>query len=512
MNINIKVKIKRLRDAAKIADTLKKEGKKVVQCHGAFDLLHPGHIRHFQSAKRLGDILIVTITGDEYIKKGPGRPIFTQDLRAEVLSAVEYIDYVVIVDSDSAIESIKKIKPNFYVKGPDYKYRKENAFIPRKLELEKEAIESVGGKLIFTEDIVFSSSRLINEHLDVYPPKTKKYLDILKSRYTSDYIIERLSSMHALNVLVIGDAIVDQYHYCLPMGKSSKEPIMVHQYVSEESFAGGSLATANHTAALSRNVSLLTLLGKKRSLRSFIVKHLNKAVHPTFFYQPGSSTIVKKRYLDAFTKQKLFQVSYLKDEPPAHDVEKQIIKFLKNEIKKYDLVVVNDFGHGLLTEKIIKVICVKANYLALNVQANSANYGFNVITKYKRADFICIDDQEIRLALHDKYSDLTPLIKKIYKKMKCKNLIVTKGPKGSISYSEKQGIHEAPALTDKIIDRVGAGDALFAVSSPCVYSGMEQELAAFVGNVAGALQVQIVGNRKPIELVDLTKFITRLLK
>jgi rfaE bifunctional protein kinase chain/domain len=430
-----------------------------------------------------------------------------------VLASITDVDYVAIVDSDSAVVSIKKIKPNFYVKGPDYKSRRTFAHIPRKLNEEEEAVNSIGGKLIFTSDeIVFSSSSLINNYFDIYPPKTKEYLDTLKEKYTAEMIIEKLEVTKNTKILVIGDAIIDQYHYTLPLGRSSKEPIMVHHFISDESFAGGALATANHLASLSDSVTLLTILGKKHSFRNFITKKLKSIVKPVFFYQPNSDTIVKRRYLDAFTKQKQFQLTYMRDGFIDEKIEKAIIAHLKNEIAKFDLVVVNDFGHGLLTDKIIKTIISRANYLTLNVQANSANYGFNVVTKYPRADFVCIDEAEIRLATHDKYGDIKSLVKKIYRKMKCKDMLVTRGASGSLGYSDKDGYYETPALTERIVDRVGAGDALFAIASPCLFSGMERHLVAFIGNVAGALQVQVVGNKRPIELVDLTKFITRLLK
>lgn len=512
MNTAASQKIKRLKDLVKIVERLKKEGKKVVLCHGVFDLLHPGHIRHFASAKKHGDILIVSITADKYVKKGPGRPVFNEHLRSEVLSAINYIDFITISNFDSSIEVIKRIKPDFYVKGPDYKNRKNIANVPRKLGDEAEAVKKGGGKIIFTDDILFSSSKLINDYLTVYPAKTHKYLDRLRSKYTSDYIIEKLASFTQLKVMIIGDAIIDQYHYCLPMGKSSKEPVMVHQYNSEESFAGGTLATVNHLASLSKKLTLVTLLGKKRSFKSFIGKRLKPGVNPVFFFKPNNHTIIKRRYVDLLTRQKLFQISYLKEDYIGGKLEREIVKYIKSNIKKYDLVVVNDFGHGLMTKRIIKTICNNAKFLALNVQANSANYGFNIVTKYPKADFICIDEQEIRLATHDKFSELEGLIRKVYKKMKCRQMIITQGGKGSISYSDKEGFYETPALTDKVIDRVGAGDALFAIATPCSYGGMEKELVSFVGNVAGALKVQNVGNKTPIEFGDLARFITRLLK
>lgn len=505
-------KIKTLSALSRISQDLKKKGKLIVHCHGVFDLVHPGHIQHFSSAKKHGDILIVTITADRHINKGPGRPFFNQNVRAGFLAAIEHIDYVSIVNSDSGVLPIQKIRPNFYAKGPDYKNRTP-AVQPRKLDSESAAVLAVKGKMLFTDDdIVFSSSNLINEFLEQYPRETRQYLKKIRERYSSEAISKKLQSLKKINVLVLGDSIIDQYVYCLPLGKSSKEPIMVHQYVEEESFAGGVLATANHVASLAGSVTVATVLGKNHSFEQFIRRRLKPNVKGQFFYEPGTKTVIKRRFLDLFTKQKQFQVTYLQDKQPEMKVQEKMVEHLKEHISMFDLVVVNDFGHGMMSPQLVKLVCKKAKFLALNVQANSANYGFNVITKYPRADFVCIDDQEIRLALHDKYGELERLVKKIHSRMKCRTMIVTKGPKGTICYSKADGYLHAPAVTDRVVDRVGAGDALFAITAPCVYAGLPSELVSFIGNVAGALQVQTVGNKKPIEFGDLVKYITRLLK
>jgi len=507
-----KEKIKTLKELGKIVRKLKKEGKKIVHCHGVFDLIHPGHIRHLSSAKKYGDILVVTITADEYVKKGPGRPIFKEDLRAEFLAALVHVDFVAINNSESAEEAIKKLKPDFYVKGPDYKDRKVPKGIPTKLTGEQEAIISVGGKLLYTDDIIFSSSKLINDYLESYPPKLKEFLSNFKSKYSADFIVEKLMTLAQLKILVVGDAIIDQYDFCLPMGKSSKEPIIVHKHIFEESYLGGALATANNVASLCKSVNILSVLGKKQSFESFILKKLKPEVIPTFFFRDDADTIIKRRFVDASTKQKLFQISMIKDDFIPEKVEKKILAYLKREINKFDLVIVNDFGHGMLTDRIIRSLCRKAKYLALNVQANSANYGFNIITKYSRADYVCIDEQELRLATHDKYSALEKLIKRIFKKMNCRDIIVTRGAEGSLSYSKDSGFIEVPSMTQRIVDRMGAGDTLFAITSPCVYARFDKEIVPFLGNVAGAIKVQNIGNRDTAGLAEITKFITRLLK
>lgn len=506
-------KLRRLSTIAKITTKLKQDGKKIVLCHGVFDLIHPGHIRYLRSAKNHGHILVVTITADKFVNKGPGRPIFRQELRAEFLSSIDLVDYIAIVNSSSALDGITAIKPDYFIVGSDNKNTRQHLKDNEAFAKEIQAVESGGGKVVYTEDnIVFSSTKLIGDYLDVYPPKTRKYLNDFKSKYSAEVILDQLQKIRKQKILIIGDTIIDQYFYCLPLGKSSKEPVMVHQYISHESYIGGVLATANHIASLADNITLISLLGKKQSFKSMILKKLRSSVKPVFFYQTSDSTIIKRRFLDVNNKQKLFQISYLRDDFVLPEkTENEVLKFIKQEIPKYDLVIVNDFGHGLLTKKMISVICKKARYLALNVQANSANFGYNLIFKYPKADFICIDNQEIRLATHDKFSQLQPLIRKIYQKMKCSFIIVTQGSRGSLSYSTKSGFISSPALSDRIVDRVGAGDAFFAITSPCVFIGMSPELVSFLGNVAGALKVQIVGNKKQIELDDLVKFINRLL-
>ena len=510
MDQKIAKKIKTINTLAKTVDFLKKKGKSVVQCHGVFDLIHLGHIRHFNLAKKEGDILVVTITKDKYVKRGPGRPVFNEHLRAETLASLAVTDYVSIIDSPTATESIRTLKPSIYVKGSDYKEKQKD--VTGKIYEEEEAVNSVGGRLAFTDDIAFSSSRLINNYLDVFPPRTVKYLKAIGKRYPIDFIKDSLQSLKKLKVLVVGDAIIDQYHYCTPMGKSSKEHLVANRYVSEESFAGGSLATANNVGSVCENVDLLTVLGEKDSFEDFVREQLSSNVIPHFFYRPDIGTIIKRRFVSEGANRKLFEICYMKDNDIAGEEEEKIAQFLQKIIRNYDLVIVSDFGHGLLTKRIIKLICSKARYLALNAQTNSANIGFNLVTKYPHADCVCVDELELRFATHDKFSDLRTHVREIYKQLGCEHIITTRGPNGSLSYSKTNGFHETPAFSYRVVDAIGAGDAFFAFIAPCFAKGLPQDLVSFIGNAVGSLAVQIICNREPVKLIDLVKFITRLLK
>ncbi len=510
MDPRISKKIQPPATLAKIVDDLKRKGKKVVLCHGVFDIVHLGHIRHFNQAKEQGDVLITSLTQDKYVKRGPGRPYFSDRLRAETLASLAMTDYVAIVDAPTATDFIRKVRPDIYAKGPDYKAKDKD--VTGKILEEEEAIKAVGGRLFFTDDITFSSSKLINDYLDAYPARTVKYLKAISKRYSIDYIIKSLEALKKLKVLVIGDTIIDEYHYCLPMGKSSKEHLVVNRYESREMFAGGSLATANNTASVCGQVDLVTILGAKKSYQPFIQSRLGSNVKPTFFLRPDTGTIVKRRYVSKVQNRKLFEICFIEDTDIAPREEKEVLDHLNKVIRDYDLVIVSDYGHGLLTKRIRDLICAKAKYLALNVQTNSANIGFNLVTKYRRANCVCVDELELRYATHDRFSDLRTHAKKVYTQMGCEHIIATRGSAGSLCYSQEKGFHETPAFSSRVIDAIGAGDAFFAFVAPCFSARLPQEVVSLIGNAVGSLAVQIVCNREPVKSVDLLKFITRLLK
>jgi len=503
-------KIKSMDDLAQIVRVLKEQGKSIVHAHGVFDLMHPGHIKHFQAAKREGDILIVTLTADKYVDKGPGRPVFNQHLRVESIAALECVDYVAINEGKNAVEIIRKIRPNIYVKGNDYAIPEED--ITGGIHLEKETIESVGGRIHFTNEITFSSTEFLNKFFDVYPPQAKNFLQDFRLQYSPTDIIGKLNNLKGVKVLIIGDTIIDEYYYCTAMGKSPKENIISTRYVNEERFAGGVLACANHLAGFCDHVHLVTGLGSLDSKEEYIRSSLKPNITHKFFYRKDGCTIVKRRFVDPTFLTKMFEMSLLEDSPSPHDLTQQVCRYLNSIIRDYDVVIISDFGHGFLTEKIINLLCRKAGFLAVNTQTNSANFGYNVITKYKRADYVCIDEPEIRLATHTKYGDMKEIILDIIRKVKTTQVAITRGHVGSITYSERDGFFEVPAFSQKVVDRVGAGDAFLSVTSPMVYAHGQMDLAGFVGNAVGAMAVGVVCNRSPVEPVPLYKFITALLK
>ncbi|MCG8688223.1 MAG: adenylyltransferase/cytidyltransferase family protein, partial [Desulfobacterales bacterium] len=256
------------------------EGKSVIYCHGVFDLLHIGHIRYLEQARKMGDILVVTLTPDRYVDKGPHRPAFNESLRAEALASLDCIDYVAVNKWPTAEESLRLLRPHVYVKGSEFKEVSDDR--TGKMARELAVVDEIGARLAFTDDIVFSSSNLINRYFNNLPREQHEYLQLFRKRYSLDRILSQLDKMNRLNVLVVGDTILDEYLYCDAIGKSSKDPVLAVKYQSRDLFAGGVLAVANHVGAFTDKVDLLTVIGDQDPHEEFIRANLSPSVTPRF--------------------------------------------------------------------------------------------------------------------------------------------------------------------------------------------------------------------------------------
>jgi sugar/nucleoside kinase (ribokinase family) len=221
---------------------------------------------------------------------------------------------------------------------------------------------------------------------------------------------------------------------------------------------------------------------------------------------------VKRRFIDPTFFTKMFEIYYFDDRNLPENVSCKIIDYLENILPKYDLVIVNDYGHGFFDKNIIRTLEGKAKFLAVNTQTNSANFGFNLITKYSRSDYVCIDEPEARLAVCQKDGDISEIIKQIFKTINAKKLIITQGHLGSVASESKGRIYRTPILSTNIIDRLGAGDAFFAISSALSVKNLPIEVVGFIGNVVGAIHVSIVGNKSSIEPNQVYRFIQTLLR
>jgi rfaE bifunctional protein kinase chain/domain/rfaE bifunctional protein nucleotidyltransferase chain/domain len=504
-------KIHTLDNLAKIVSKLKNKSKSVVLCHGVFDLLHVGHIKHLKKAKSLGDKLVVTITADRFVNKGPGKPLFNEKLRAEAIAALEMVDFVAINENSTAINTIKAIKPSIYCKGKDYINLKDDVTGEIKNELKE--LKKYNGKVVFTQELTFSSSRLINSETNFYSDKHKKNIKKIKQVYSFKNIKKTVEDFDKLKVLVIGETIIDQYNFCEAIGKSGKEPILVLKEINTENYLGGVLAIAKNLNEFSKNITILSMIGEKKEYLKEIRKDLPKNIKTKFFFKKDSPTIVKKRFVDNISNSKVLGVYNLNDDILSNKEVSTFNKYLKKEIKKYDLVVVSDYGHGLITQSSAKIICKYSKFLALNAQVNAFNIGYHTIKNYGNFNTLIVNEKEIRHEMRDKGSKIEGLMINLANERNVKNLIVTKGSSGSILYNkDRKDFFYAEAYATKVVDKIGAGDTMLSLIGLCLKVKLNSELALLMSSLGAAQSVQSLANKDTLSKVSMLKTLENIFK
>ena len=504
----MKKKIFSLKDLSKKISIFKKRGKKVVHCHGVFDILHAGHVKHFNSSKKYGDILVVTVTHDQYVNKGPNRPIFPTDVRMQCIAALENVDYVCSNSNKSAVKAIKLLKPNVYCKGKDYMDNKLD--VTGKINQELKAIKSVGGRIVYTNDELYSSSKIINSSGLNLNEKQRSFLTSLKKEIvTKDIDVAKLiSSFSDLKVLVIGETIIDEYIYCDPLGKSGKEPVLAVKDLYSKKFLGGTISIARNLASFCKKVTVLSCIGEKKEQLSFLTKKLEKNIYPLFIKKKNSPTIIKKRYVDEVTKSKILGVYSIEDQVISKKEEKIVSRNIIKQIKKHDVVIVSDYGHGFITEKLASLIIKNSKFAAVNAQLNAANIGFHTISKFKNADLVIINENEMRHEMRNKIDEVNILIKELANKLRAKFTTVTSGNMGSKIYIRKsRKLFSCPAFAKRVTDKIGTGDTMLALLSVAIYNKTDINFSMFMSALAAAINIQHMGNSVPLKRVNFIKAI-----
>ena len=338
----------------------------------------------------------------------------------------------------------------------------------------------------------------------------KDYLTQLKEKYPLSTITSILSKLSNLKVMVIGDTVIDEYCFVDIKGRAMKDPMLSVNHAYDEQYAGGILAIANHVSNFC-SVSLVTLLGEKLEQRDFILKNLNSTITPMLFEKKGAPTTRKRRYVNRLRGEKLFKVEYMNDQRISAELENELIAFLSKELPLYDLVIVGDFGHGFLSPRLISLLEEKSAYLAVNAQTNSANLGFNFVTKYHKPKFVTLDGNELKFAVGEQSEQYIELAHKFYQLKKFPRFLLTLGKDG-VAYFSNGNATQAPAVASKVTDVVGAGDAVFSLASLLAYGDVDPALVGFLSNCMGAIKVTIMGNKLSITKPMLLSFVQDLYK
>lgn len=500
-------------DSAQLSSLREKHpGLKIAHCHGVFDVLHAGHLAYFESAKKLADILVVTVTEDKHVNKGPGRPHFNTTIRKNMIAALGVVDYVASSEFPTAVNIIKTLKPHYYVKGPDYK---EKGTDPTgAIFQEEQAVESVGGKLAFTDDETHSSSKLINEFFNTWSEDQQAWIDKVKAAGGLGLIEDTLNKLDQLDVQVIGEPIVDSYIFCKPENISSKSPSISAKYLYEESYTGGSLAIAKHLSGFTKSVALITAHGGEPYFKKLLADSFDPNIELIAQEIPGIPTPNKTRYLTDDNKQRMFEITNLRADQWFKHSPVEFCHLMEKRSKFPGATIVADFGHGLFEGAVLEKMSSFQGFVALNVQTNSSNFGFNPFKKHKRFSYLSIDLKEARVAYHDRFTSDEQLTQRIKQDLGRETAFsVTLGHNGS-RFSPMGASEDilVPAYADGVVDTIGAGDAYFALTSVLVKMDAPHVIIPFLGNIFAGLKTKIIGNKFPVTKAQLLKAATAMLK
>lgn len=489
--------------------SIKNKNKTISLCHGVFDLLHPGHIQHFKEASELSDYLFVSVTSDKYVNKGPGRPLFPEKVRIESLAALENIDGVLISDYPNAIQVLRCIKPDFYVKGPDYAKIKNDT--KGMLVKEKEAVEAYGGKIYFSKGLTSSSSMLINNYYSNVDKGTQDWINSFKEAGGYESVLDSIAKIANLKTVILGETIIDQYTYCNSLAKSSKDPILAFQLVDTSYYPGGILSIANICSDLTSETSLISCVAPNDPNLKVVKDKINSKIQQNLVLTNDRPTILKHRYVDTHSNTKVFEYYDFVDSPLSSDTNTQLIEYIIKLIKNTDLIIAADYGHGFFSNTLISYIQQLPVFLAVNTQANAGNRGYNTISKYPRADLITFNGAELELELRDRNPDYFSIVPKIIKQKNSQNAIVTLGAGGLIVFDNDGNHEKVPAFANKVVDKVGAGDAVFSIASLLAKVNAPLKVIGFLANLVAAHEVSQLGHQKSLTSSDLLKHVKAIL-
>ncbi|HKT17929.1 MAG TPA: PfkB family carbohydrate kinase [Stellaceae bacterium] len=463
----------------------------IVMCHGVFDLVHPGHIRHLLYAKSKADILVASLTGDIHITKAHYRPFVPQELRALNLAALEMVDYVVIDESATPIENITRIQPDFFAKGYEYQ---DGGLHPKTRE-ELETIESYGGEILFTPgDIVFSSSAIIESG----PPdiSVDKLLMLLQAEGLNfDRLRHALDKFTGIKVHVVGDTIVDSLTHTTMIGGMTKTPTPSVRYDGRQDYIGGAAIVAAHLSAAGASVTFSTVLGDD-PLKDFVVSGLEKlgvTVKPVI--DKTRPTTNKNAFV--CSDYRLLKVDTLDNRSISDHVLGTIAQQLVEVPAQ--AVVFSDFRHGVFNRRTIPALIEAIPRSAFRVADSQVASRWGNILEFKGFDLLTPNEREARFALADQDTGVRPLAAQLHEEAACRMVILKLGDRGVLTVRPGQGndlrsFFVVDSFVERVVDAVGAGDALLAYATLAMVADGNEVLATVLGSFAAALECETDGN------------------
>lgn len=476
--------------------------KRVIMCHGAFDLVHPGHVRHLLYAKSKADILVVSITSDAHISKAPYRPFVPQDLRALNLAALEMVDYVIIDPHPTPIDNILFLQPDYFAKGQEYH---DDGIHPRTKE-EMRALDSYGGELLFTPgDVVFSSSAFIEQAKpDISPAKLSTLMEA--EGVTFDSLRKVVRSFEGLKVHVLGDTIVDSYIYCTPIGTStSKTPTLSVRMGEQRDFVGGAAVVARHLAAAGARVTFSTVLGDD-PLKELVLREM-KAHGIDCRAEIDSTRPTTQKNAFLASGHRLLKVDRV-DNRTASD---RIVDRLRESVASSDGVdafVFSDFRHGIFDRRTIPLYVEALPEGPLRIADSQVASRWGNILEFQGFDLVTPNEREARFALGDQDTVIRPLALELYRRAGCKILILKLGDRGVLTYRQPsedvRAFFTIDSFARRVVDAMGAGDALLGYATLSLKVTGSAVDASILGSVAAGIACEHEGNEpvSPVAVLE----------
>lgn len=471
----------------------RRRGQTVVHCHGCFDIVHPGHIAHLQQARSLGDVLLVTVSSDANVNKGHARPLIPDDLRAASLAALECVDAVHVNNTPTAVDLLEALKPDVFVKGKEY----ERSADPRFL-LEKDTVIAGGGRVVFTSgEIVYSSTAIINNLTQTDPFEREKLARLL-GRYdlTAGTLAQTIRAFEGKRIAVVGDTLLDAYHFCDATGVASEGPMMSLKLLARKDYDGGAAVIARHAAALGAQVTLVTHLPDESSIKS----RLEDAGIEVRGLTGRKTQVTKHRYLCDTTKvMKLDEGSPQPIDSAAIDALTRTLTALADD--GLDAVIFADFGYGMLSPTLLDAVLPKLKS-KVPVITGDVSGRTGTLLRFQNAALLTPTERELREALGDFSSSLPALAWNAIEATGAHSLTVTLGRQGAIVFdhgdnaapSARLRQEHIPAFTKHALDPLGCGDALLTTATLALAAGASAQAATLLGSLAAAYEASRLGN------------------
>ncbi|MDB5411040.1 MAG: cytidyltransferase-related domain [Rhodospirillales bacterium] len=483
----------------------------VIMCHGTFDLVHPGHIRHLVYAKSKADVLVASLTSDEHILKAQNRPYVPEDLRAMNLAALEVVDYVIVDPDPTPLRNLQRLQPDYFAKGYEYT---AGGLHPRTRE-EIAVIEGYGGEIIFTPaDVVYSSSAII----EAEPPDiaVEKLLALLEAEsLTFADLYKTLDRVKGLKVHVVGDTIVDSYTQCVPIGSSTKTPTLSVRFEHQTDFVGGAAIVAKHLKAAGAEVSFSTILGDDR-WHDFVLQDLAAAGVDCHAVTEPKRPTTNKAVIVA-NGYHLLKIDTLDNRPISEKTRLDLEKHIAS--RNGDIVVFSDFRHGIFNKSTIPSLAAAIPPGAFKVADSQVATRWGNILEFPAFDLITPNEREARFALAEQELPVRPLALELFKRAGCGTLILKLGARGALTYRSLVGVPEGnvraffvlDSFADRIVDAVGSGDALLAYASLALKATGSEVIATALGSIAAAVECGREGNI-PVTVDDVRETLAHIEK